>query len=350
MKRITNTSYPLIEKPKPVDAEHPVTARFMTNHYVDFQCELTFPDSSELAVWNVWREKLRTKLKQILCIESWGDVLTPEIQILEQQNCDGYLRQKIAYETFPENWAVAYLLIPKQVESPTPAVLCPHGHVNGAKLGVVEPGMGPGIAYGHEFAQRGFVVLAPDNVGMGERDVPESETSGSRGCDLLFRRLNYMGLDLTGLRVFELMVGLNILCAMEQVDSSRIGCAGLSGGCWLAMVTTALDERIKAVILSGYFTTFMQTSWHGHCLCHHPHGIGKLCEMPDIAALIAPRSQFVESGKQDYPYPVEPAFSLVRRAYELLGAEKNLGLDQYDGGHMFYGANSISWMVEQLMA
>ena len=92
----------------------------------------------------------------------------------------------------------------------------------------------------------------------------------------------------------------------------------------------------------------MQTSWHGHCLCHHPFGIGKVCEMPDIAALIAPRPLFIESGKQDYPYPVEPAFSLTLSAYRLLGMEKNIGLDLYDGGHKFYGVNSIPWMVSHL--
>ena len=80
----------------------------------------------------------------------------------------------------------------------------------------------------------------------------------------------------------------------------------------------------------------------------YPYGIGKICEMTDIAALIAPRPLFVESGKQDHSYPVEPAFSLTQKAYRLLGAEKNLGLDSYEGGHMFRGVESILWMVEQL--
>ena len=346
---MTDKSYPLMETPGPVGPEKPATARFMTNRYADFQRELSFPHSSDPETWNTWRQKLRNRLKEILRLEAWGNAPTPETQILEQKSFGEYIRQKIAYETYPGNWAVAYLLIPNQPESAAPAVLCPHGHFQGGKLAVVEPEEAAGVAYGHEFAKRGFAVLAPDNAGMGERDTPVSETFGGKtGCELLFRRLNYMGLDLTGLRVFELMAGLNILSSMEQVDNARMGCAGLSGGCWLAMVLTALDERIKAVILSGYFTTFMQTSWHGHCLCHHPYGVGEVCEMPDIAALIAPRPLFVESGKRDHSYPVEPAFSLTQKAYRLLGAEENLGLDLYEGGHIFRGADSINWMVERL--
>jgi hypothetical protein len=145
------------------------------------------------------------------------------------------------------------------------------------------------------------------------------------------------------------VVGLHILLDMKEVDNTRIGCAGLSGGCWLSQILAALDERIKAVILSGYFTTFVQTAWNGHCICHHPFGIGRICDMPDISALIAPRPQFVEYGKKDTQYPIEPAFSMVKRAYEYQGAPGNLGLDIFEGGHMFHGAESIPWMVGVLL-
>jgi hypothetical protein len=206
-----------------------------------------------------------------------------------------------------------------------------------------------GMAYGREFARRGLVVLAPDNAGMGERDVePDQVGPKKNGCWLAWVRLNQMGLDLTGLRVFDLMAGLNLLTSRPDVDTRRIGCAGLSGGCWLSQVLTALDRRIKAVILSGFFMTFVQTTWHGHCICHHPFGIGRFCDMPDLSALIAPRPQFVESGKQDTDYPFEPAFTMVQNAYDLLCVPDRLGLDRYDGGHMFRGEVSIPWMVEQL--
>lgn len=92
----------------------------------------------------------------------------------------------------------------------------------------------------------------------------------------------------------------------------------------------------------------MQTVWNGHCICHLTHGLGKICDMPDIAALIAPRPLFIESGRHDQYYPVEPAYSLTRKAYTLLRVEQNLELDVYEGGHMFYGKNSIPWIIKQL--
>ena len=228
-------------------------------------------------------------------------------------------------------------------------MICPHGHVPGHKENVVGNTRPVGVAYAHEFARRGLVVLAPDNVGMGERDLDDDEkVHRASGCSLVWARLNQMGLDLTGLRVFDLMAGVNLLRGWPGVNPSRIGCAGLSGGCWLSQVLTALDRRIKAVILSGFFTTFVQTVWHGHCVCHHPFGIGRICDLPDLSALIAPRPQFVESGIEDTPYPHEPAFSMVRQSYELLGAGEALKLHRYEGGHMFCGERSIPWMVEVL--
>ena len=350
MKRIPLGGFPLVEKPAELGPGYPVTAKYLTKRYWERDLPLAFSRTSNTVIWKKWRRSLRSSIRKHLCLDAWGKPPTPEFSVLEETVHGNYMRRKIAYESVPGNWVVAYLLVPAGLEGPMPAVICPHGHVDGASLGVVNPERSLGKAYGHVLAERGCVVLAPENAGMGERDVQElmNADKSQRGCALLYRRLSHMGLDITGLRVFELQVALNLLTALDVVDAGRIGCAGLSGGCWLSQVLTALDDRIGAVILSGYFTTFAQTIWNNHCICHLTHGLGQVCEMPDISALIAPRPQFVESGKQDRLYPVEPAYSMVKEAYSLLGAEERLQLDQYDGGHMFHGAVSIPWMIEQL--
>lgn len=349
MRRVTFTGGSLVEPLRGVGAETPDTAAYLNQRYFTFARTLAFPESTEAGEWRRWRVRLRRALRRTLCLDQLGVVPTPRPLVLETVQCEGYRREKLAYETLPGSWVSAYLLIPDG-GGKKPAVLCPHGHVADGKGNVV--GLTPplGVAYAHEFARRGLVALAPDNAGMGERDAGEGQKvfPSTSGCQLVWSRLNQMGLDLTGFRVFELMAGLNLLACHPEVDGAHLGCAGLSGGCWLSQVLTALDRRIKAVILSGYFTTFVQTAWHGHCICHHPFGIGRFCDMPDLSALIAPRPQFVESGIEDSYYPHEPAYSLTQRAYRLLGAETHLRLHRYPGGHMFNGEQSIPWMVEQL--
>jgi dienelactone hydrolase len=200
------------------------------------------------------------------------------------------------------------------------------------------------VPYGAELARMGVVTLCPDNAGMGERGNLEA------GCDDLWRRLNYLGQDLTGHRVRDLLRALDYLQGVPEVAPQAIGIVGFSGGCWLAQITAALDQRVAAAGLSGYFTTFAQTSWMGHCVCHHPKGIGLLCELPDIAGLIAPRPVLVEWGTEDASRPVHPAFEQARAIYLAAGAEDQLLLHEFNGPHRFHGERSLPWLLRMLWA
>ena len=344
MKRITTAGGDLVEPKRPTGPAQPHSKSYFNAQFFNYERSHAYPESTDGKDWQTWRRRLRNRLREIFCLGDFSAILTPELVVQGSESCEGYRCDKLAYETMPDNWVSAYLLVPDG-EGPRPAVICPHGHGMNEKEGVVGVAEFPGVPYARELALQGVVTLAPDNAFMGERHVDEYSTSG---CMAGWARLNHMGLDLTGLRVFELMAGINMLCQLPEVDSKRIGCAGLSGGCWLAQVLAALDRRIKAVILSGFFTTFVQTGWHGHCVCHHPHGMGLICDLPDLSALIAPRPQFIESGIDDAPYPHEPAYSMVQKAYELLDSPENLHLHRYPGGHMFRGERSIPWLVRTL--
>lgn len=352
MRRVTHSGEPRIEASGVLGLhESASTLRYVNARYFEFERKLSYPQTSGAGAWKHWRQGMRRMMRQTFKLDALGDVPTPRPQVLETSQQEGYQRHKIAYETLPGNWVRAYLLVPDGGPQRKPAVICPHGHVPGLKqaVAIADPESKFGVAYAHEFARRGLIALAPDNAGQGERAPgPEHEHTAPSPCFQLWCRLNHMGLDLTGLRVFDLLAGLNMLQARDDVRPNRIGAAGLSGGCWLSQVLTAMDRRIRAVILSGFFTTFPQTVWHGHCICHHPLGIGRFCDMPDISALIAPRPQFVESGTQDRKYPFQPAFEMTRRAYELLGRPQRIDAHRYEGGHLFHGGKSIPWMQRQL--
>lgn len=291
--------------------------------------------------WRRWRSELADDLRGVLGpLPNASCDLRATVVAGEKQ--DGFVQYRITYQTRPGVVVPAYLLIPDKLSSPCPAVVCAHGHVPGGKESVVKGGHEYGAAYGAELARMGLITLCPDNAGMGERARP------GENCDLLWRRLNYLGQDLTGYRVYDLIRAVDYLQTRPEVNAGAIGIAGLSGGCWLGLVTAALDERICAAVLSGYFTTFAQTSWEGHCVCHHPKGMGLLCEMPDIAGLIAPRPVFVEWGNRDVIRPVHPAFEMTQAIYEAAGARENLLLHEFDGDHLFDGQQSLPWLCRVL--
>ena len=196
--------------------------------------------------WRTWRGRLLPELW-----ERFGPYpvkaapLKPKI--VSTQAFDKFTHHKVIYSSREDVPIPAHLLIPHGITGKTPAVLCIHGHGRGGKEDVAFGSGEYGASYGRALAERGVITLCPDNAGMGERAHP------SGGCDFLWRRLNLLGYDLTGYRVYDLMRGVDYLRSLPEVDGDRIGSAGLSGGCWLGMVHAALDERVKAAVLSGFF-------------------------------------------------------------------------------------------------
>lgn len=316
------------------------SAELLDHNFPNHSPRLSF-DGDTADSWRDWRAQLLPELRdQLGPFPDEAFPLNP--QIVSTETTDQLTIHKVIYQSREDTPIPAYLLIPKNATAKMPAVLCIHGHVPGGKESVISGDGEFGSPYGRDLAERGVITLCPDNAGMGERAHP------SGGCDFLWRRLNYLGYDLTGYRVYDLMRGVDYLQSLPEVDETRIGVAGLSGGCWLGIVHAALDERVQAAVLSGYFTTFAQTSWLGHCVCHHPKGIGELCEMPDIAGLIAPRPIFVEWGTADVSRPVHPAFEMAQRIYRAANANDQITLQEFDAGHLFSGEQSLPWLVQTL--
>ncbi len=120
MKRTTNMVYSLVEAVSKCGFDDPVTAKFLTRRYRNVSRELAYPETPDPSVWKTWRKQLRSNLRKYLCLDDWGIPPNPTIRVLEEINRDGYIRRKIAYESVPDNWVVAYLLVPERVEGLVP--------------------------------------------------------------------------------------------------------------------------------------------------------------------------------------------------------------------------------------
>lgn len=291
--------------------------------------------------WQRWRDGLLAALRGVL-----GDLPEPGpppgYDVVETVEAERHVRTKIVYETRPDTPVSAWICVPRDLDGPAPGVLCLHGHSKHGVLSVIDEEHAEGsLPFATAIADAGLVTLAPEHSGFGERD------SGG-GCELLYARLNFLGLDVNGFRTFDVIRANDILAALPEVDESRIGNAGLSLGCWLAELHAAFDDRVRASIQSGRLSTFEQTIWHGRCICQHSHGIGALCEIPDIAGLMAPRPLAVEWGRQDTPRPVQPAFGMAQQIWRAAGAASEITLFEFDGGHRFDGTHSIPWLIEKL--
>jgi fermentation-respiration switch protein FrsA (DUF1100 family) len=318
--------------------------RYYTTHPPSLRFQAT-----TRADWEAWRAALRTRLWELLGTFGEEERVPLRPRVVDVQEEDAYRREKIVYDTAPGVTAVAYLLVPNGATLPRPAVLCPPGHGIG-KEAVARKGTTQD--YGARFAEAGFVTLAPEHVGFGERQQ-FAGGDAQKGYRLTNLKLQLLGRTIIGLRLWDLQRALDLLQSRPDVLPDRIGCAGLSLGGELTLYLAALDGRVRAAVISGFLNTFRQTFFAvEHCNCGYVPGILRYAEMGDIAALIAPVPLLVESGKRDAGFPLSGAlegYGIARRAYELLGVPDRCGLDAFDGGHAFSGRKALPWMRRWLV-
>lgn len=310
------------------------------------------------------RQLLLTKFQGALGQFSRGNLAPLDPVILAETQKVGYKRYSIEITTLPALRMQFYLLVPDQLSlERAPAILALHGHGYGNKdiVGIenngaertCEPGYHRDFAI--ELVKKGMIVVAPELIGFGDRRyapgyTPESDVDNS--CYSLASQLLLMGKTLAGLRIFECQRVLDYLQTRKEVNPDQIGCMGISGGGLVAGFTTVLDERIKAVVVSGYTNTFLGSILdRRHCLDNYIPGMLTIAEMPALIGLIAPRRLLIEAGRQDHLFPerhVKIAVNQLTKIYQSFDFEQGLHVHFFDGGHEISGEVSYDWLKEQL--
>lgn len=289
-----------------------------------------------------WQLEAHEQLVRLLATAALSRV-PPEIEVHSEEDSGSYRIQKISYQVLPDVRIPAYLLLPNQNHQPCPTLLAPHGHGYGKEQVLNEDG-----AYHHyirRFAEEGYVVLAPDQIGFGER-------TENPGCSFPHESLNLLGQTLIGLRLWELTGALDLLEALPQVDTTRIGCAGLSLGGEMTLYLAAYDPRVQVACIACFLTSFEGTFLkEPHCTCGYVPGMAQYFEHADIAALIAPRPLMIQAGTKDPSFLVEDArasYEELAELYQLLGHGGRVELDVFDGGHEFHVEPALHWFRQWL--
>ena len=293
--------------------------------------------------WRSWRGAALARLPELLTFDriaryTWQD--PPPATVSEQVEGDGFSRERVLIPTLDGLWLPCFALIPNS-PPPHPAVLCLHGHgmskhiLAGAPRDAKEKELTEKLRgdYAQRFAQAGFLALAPDAAGYGERQE-------EAGCPELFRTALALGLSLQGIRVWEILRALDYLAARPDVEADRIAAAGLSMGCEHSMYVTALDERVRGAVLSCCVRALLdETVISAWCPCLLAPGLFAAMDWPDITALIAPRPVQLQFGDRDY-VPIDlarEAHARLQRAYELAAAPPgSLEYDEFSGKHEFH--------------
>lgn len=316
-----------------------------------------------------WQGELRARLRRTLGL----DTMRPaplEPKITERIALDGYVRERVEIQTEPGIIMPLYVLLPGDLRpgERRPAMLAPHGHGSAGKYAPAGRRDIPEVAatiaqhnydYGVQLVRQGFVVFCPDARGFGERRELANQAAAQMlggSCALLNHMAIPLGQTVTGMWTWDLMRLLDYVAVRPECDPDRIGCAGLSGGGLQTLWLAALDERVKCAVDSGYFYGYKDAllKLNSNCSCNYVPGLWQLVDMGDIAALIAPRPFFVETGDADglngergIANTIEQV-AIARRAYELYGVPDRLVQHIFAGEHRWCGEQAIPWLCKHL--
>ncbi|PYQ94655.1 MAG: acetylxylan esterase, partial [Acidobacteria bacterium] len=310
-----------------------------------------------------WQQQLRARLTDLLgAFPLERQPLRPVT--LETRAFPGYRREKIVFDSRPGVSVLAYLLLPANAKTPAATMICVPGHGRGVDdiVGIDEQGRDrtDKAGYQHDFAiqvaEAGMAAVAIEPMGFGCRRDPLNARQGlsRKACEPVAGGALLVGETLIAWRVWDVMRALDYIATRSELDSSRVGCMGISGGGTVTVFATAIEPRIRAALVSGYLNTFRDSVGSlAHCIDNYVPGILNWAEMHDIAGLIAPRPLFVESGERDNIFPITSSiesFNHVREIYGVFGAADRVEQEVFPGEHSFWGKRGIPFLARHLAA
>jgi cephalosporin-C deacetylase-like acetyl esterase len=251
----------------------------------------------------------------------------------------GYRIEKVIFESQPHFYVTANLYLPTTGHPPYPAILFPLGHEPGGKTNPTWQQMLGSLA------TKGFVALTWDPIGQGERlqiydeDLRESKVGDSTtehtvvGAQCLL-----IGDHLARYTIWDGMRALDYLLSRPEVDPTRVGLTGNSGGGTHTAYIAALDDRIQVAAPSCYITSWrlmLQTIGPQDAEQTFPFWLQDGLDYPDYLYAFAPKPYLLLSAIRDF-FPIAGAretFAEAAKVYSAIGAKEKLGMFEADDGH-----------------
>lgn len=326
-----------------------------------------------------WRNEAKKRLLDRLAIPDIGG--TPAVTIKKQYTYDGLSIEELTWQLPYGRPTEAILLKPVNAKGPLPGILAFHDHGGNKYFGTrkitrTADAQHPLMtehqdnyyskkAWANEIAKRGYVVLVSDAFPFASRrvmieDVPNHLRQGLNDADpenatniqaynawagehehIMAKSLFSAGTTWPGVFFAEDQRALDVLCARKDVDPTRIGCGGLSGGGMRTVFMAGLDHRIKCAVCVGFMTTWkdfvMQKSFTHTWMTYVPVLPNEL-EFPEILGLRTPLPTLVLNDSDDQLYTVpemQQADTILKEVYQKAHAGDRYKCSFYPGPHKF---------------
>src|SRR5579872_5370164 len=260
---------------------------------------------------------------------------------------DGFRIEKLIFESLPGVYVSALVYVPENGEKKHPAILVPAGHAENGKVHYQ--------VLCQRLVQRGYVVIAWDPVGQGERSQFWDAKAGKSRYNLIcaehsiLGNLAYLaGTNLARWQIWDGIRAVDYLLTRPDVDPHRINITGTSGGGFQTTLIAALDPRIKVVAPSCYITALPMRVYNR--IFKDPDSdpeqdldgmILNGLDHPGLLLLMYPRPVFVSAAVLDF-FPIDGTVQTVHEVegiYKKFGHADRIGMHEGYHGHQFSDEN-----------
>ena len=327
-----------------------------------------------------WKKQARVRLAERLATPDLGPAPTPKV--VKQYSYDGLHIEELTWQLPYGPPTTALLLKPLNATGRLPAILALHDHGGAKYFGTrkitrVSDKLHPLIiehqreyyenrAWANEMAKRGYVVLVPDAFPFASRRVmlndiePAFLRNGLNDDDpedpdnikkynawaadhehILSKSLYSAGTTWPGVFFAEDQKALDVLTSRPDVDTSNVGCGGLSGGGMRTVFLAGQDDRIKCAVCVGFMTTWRDFVLHKaytHTWMTYVPILPKELDFPEILGLRIPLPTMVLNDSDDQLYTIDEmkkADQMLQDVFAKGGASDRYKCSFYPGLHKF---------------
>ncbi len=265
--------------------------------------------------WDKIKKNYREKLFNLLGI--FPDIHQPlNSMVLVQEKFDNFLVEKITFESEPGIVIPCLLIQPYQLKKPNKAVIY-----------IDSFGIRGGL-YGNSWIEYliscGLTVFAIDLRGTGQTVCSEFE---------IFSISQMIGRSLFAQRVFDILRAVEYLSLRSvlsvQIDKHSICCFGDSWAAVVALFATALDDRIRGLIINESLDSYKSLLINDHiypCSIFIFDILNHL-DLPQISSLVANRPLFISNlldGKRKQSHQTEKLYKVCMDTYNALDVDKGV--------------------------
>jgi hypothetical protein len=298
---------------------------------------------SSASGWQEYQKKVQNKIWDVIGPFPGKTPLNAKITGTVKKN--GYKIENIIYESLPGFYVTASLFIPDKLKKPAPGILFCSGHSTGVyrlKL-YQEPLL--------NLVMKGFVVLAIDPIGQGERLQYFDPQKGASVIGSSTQEHSYpspqvflLGKSVARYFVWDGIRGIDYLVSRKEVDPKRIGVHGLSGGGTQTAYISALDDRVAASAPAGYITSYrrlLESIGVQDGEQNFYHELSEGIDHIDFIIARAPKPTLIMATRSDF-FSIQgtrETYASLKDIYSTFGKPDNIEMTEDDGGHGYTKKN-----------